>query len=188
MTLHLTGLRFRHGVPRDTQAVHRTILTALDTDNPGRVLWANPTRGLLIVQAAVPVRAAGIGGVVESRSRPVTTHWPAGTPVRLSLIAHPARALPSTPPHRGKRVPLPIDQHETWLRRKLDAALALTEVAVQPLGVRRGRRHEHTVAHLMSAFHATGVVTDTDALAGLIERGVGPGKAYGAGLLLVVAA
>lgn len=186
--LHLTELRFRDRAPRDTQAIHRTVLYALDTGDPGRVLWALPRRGLLIVQAQAPVRAASIGGVIESHSAEVVTRWPVGTAIRLSLIANPTAAIAVAGRAHGQRVPLPADEHEAWLRRKLGSAIALDEVTVQPLGIRTGRHHERRVAHFLAAFTAAGAVIDTDALEQLIVGGVGAGKAYGAGLLLVAAA
>jgi len=188
-TLHLTELRFaHHSAPRDTQTLHRTILHALDVDNPGRVLWANPTRDIVIVQAGAPIRAAAIGGVVESHSGPARPRWASGTPVRISLIGNPVTLTPTPRGVRGRRIPLPIDQHADWLRRKLDGAVTLHDVAVQPLGTRTGARHEATVTHRLSAFYATGTVTNPDTLERLIRDGVGPAKAYGAGLLLVGAA
>jgi hypothetical protein len=186
--IHLTELRFPRGVPMDTQTVHRTILHALDGADAGRVLWCNPTCGVLIVQAPAPVRASRIGGVTESHSGQIRTRWDVGTAVLVSLIANPVLSLSAGPGVRGKRAPLPIEEHEEWLRRKLEAAVDLAEVAVQPLGSRTGRRHESVVTHRLTAFFASGTVVDTDALESLIISGVGPGKAYGAGLLLVSAA
>lgn len=176
--LTLTRIRTDRPIPRDNQQVHATIAAS---STGGRVMWAAPCADLLIVQA----ERCGLPYSGQSTTGPVRTHYPAGTPVQVSLIANPVAARAGARGTRGTRRPLPIDQHEAWLRRKLDGAVDLDEVAVQPIGSRSGRRGDGRVLHRLAGFYAAGTVTDTDALAGLIRSGVGPGKAYGAGLLLV---
>lgn len=183
---HLTQIRFRRPALRDSQTTHRTVLAAAGSD-AGRILWAAPRRDLLIIQSAQLITADRIDGVAASHSGPVHTTWTAGQPIQLSLIASPTYCQ-HTPGQRGKRRALPIDACDAWLRRKLGHAATLDEIEVQEMGPRTGRRHEHTVVHRLVGFHALGRVADPDALRQLQLDGVGAGKAYGAGLLLVSAA
>lgn len=175
--LTLTRIRTDRPIPRDNQQVHATIAAS---STGGRVMWAAPCADLLIVQA----ERCDLPYPGQSTTGPVRTHYPAGTPVQVSLIGNPV-VSEFTRGQRGRRRPLPLDQHEAWLRRKLDGAVDLDEVAVQPIGSRSGRRGDGRVLHRLAGFYAAGTVTDSGALAGLIRSGVGPGKAYGAGLLLV---
>lgn len=184
----LTQMRFRRPVVCDSQITHTTVLTAVGVHDHGRVLWASPRRDMLIIQSGQAVPADAITGVVEARSGPVRTRWQAGDKVRLSLIANPVKSE-WHPPHRGMRRPLPIDECDGWLRRKLAAAVDVGTVEVEEVGRRHGRRRDaRHVTHRLVGFHALGVVLDPDELEQLILSGVGPGKAYGAGLLLVGAA
>lgn len=188
MSLHLTRIRYARPVLRDTQATHRALAHAVE-GVPGRWLWAAPLRDLLIVQGPAPVPVddlAAIAPITESGTSPVPDIDEG--PARLSLIAHPTRSV-ARPGGRGVRTPLPIDQAADWLARKLADAVELDQVDVQPLGTHRGRRLDgNHPAHHLVGLTATATVTDPDRLAELRAAGIGPGKAYGAGLLIVSAA
>lgn len=181
----LTQIQFTRPVLTDSHITHSTVLSAL-TDPGGRVLWAAPTRRLLIVQAPEPVTGP-MRHVADRSHKPARTRWDKGAALRLALIANPVRAQ-HVLGSRGKRTPLPLPDCETWLRRKLADAVHLDQVHAQDLGTRTGTRHGQRVYHRLVAFIATGRVTDPDRLERLLIDGVGPGKAYGAGLLLAVAA
>lgn len=187
MTVHLTELRLNHAAGAllsDTQKVHRTIMWAVGGE--GRVLWAVPRRDLLIVQADRPARAADFDGVViESHSIMKPLDMDGG--VRLSLIAHPTTAE-RRDGRRGLVRPLPMDEWESWFRRKLAPGVQVHDVAIQDLGPRTGIRHGGRVVHRWVGYSATGTVTDPAALREMLIGGIGRGKAYGCGLLLAVPA
>lgn len=183
-TRTITRVRFAGPAVADTHITHATILGALP-DNGSRVLWASPTRDLLIVQAATAMQP--LHRTAEHSHAPVHTRWAQGDLVRLSLIANPVRT-PLNPAGRGQRRPLPLDQCEAWLRRKIGHTVDIGEVMVEEMGTRAGVRRGARIAHRLVGFAAVGHVTDPDGLRALQLDGVGPGKAYGAGLLLVTRA
>jgi ParB/RepB/Spo0J family partition protein len=143
---------------------------------------ANPIPRLLLIQAAsavvLPVRDAR-----RTESAPLVTP-PTGAHVEVSLIAAPTKSVHRSGA-RGIRRPLPPDGWAGWLRRKTSGALDLEWVRADPAGVRSGRRSGRRITFTRVAYHATGTVTDAAALSTLQRIGVGTGKGYGCGLLLV---
>ena len=103
-----------------------------------------------------------------------------GAYMRFALCANPVKRLNK----KRNRVPL-IDDDEliAWLSRKLDGAANLEEASVvgeNPLYFRKGATRGKVAA---VTFSGTLKVTDTSKLANLVERGIGPAKAFGCGLL-----
>lgn len=182
--MHLTHLRYTRPIVRDTQAIHRTVMHALDGTPSGRVLWCVPDARTLIVQANAPVPDS-IGGATVVGTGPVRTRFEPGDRVQVALIANPTRAISTGHTTRGTVRPVPIGDCADWLARKTAGALDLRDVEVEELGARTGARHNMRVTHRLVGYAATATVTDSDALKHLITHGVGRGKAYGAGLLLV---
>lgn len=166
---------------RDTQAAHRTLAYAVDG---GPVLWSQPLPDLLIVQADHPIDPESIGAK-SARSLPVRLDYQPGEHVALSVIANPTRAL-ARHGERGKVVPITTRAEQVeWITRKLAPALTVTSVDIEPIGQYGGQRHERRVVHLRVGYTVAGTVTDPEALAGLIRDGIGRGRAYGCGLLIV---
>lgn len=174
----LTIAELRTSVP-DVQHLHAVVAAHATGD---RVLWANPIPRLLLIQAAsavvLPVRDAR-----RTESAPLVTP-PTGAHVEVSLIAAPTKSVHRSGA-RGIRRPLPPDGWAGWLRRKTSGALDLEWVRADPAGVRSGRRSGRRITFTRVAYHATGTVTDAAALSTLQRIGVGTGKGYGCGLLLV---
>lgn len=186
--LFLSTIRWAGDVVTDTVRTHATVLSALEGEyRPDRrMLWASPDHRSVIVQADVPVSAGGVrGAAVRSVLIPAT--FAVDDRVRVSLIANPTKAVP-VPGGRGKRTPLPITDSSAWLERQTRPALEWSVIAVEDMGNRNGRKTGMLVTHRMVGFYGIATVTDPCALAALIRSGVGPGKAYGAGLMLVTLA
>lgn len=178
MTLTLTLCRTP--VPRDLQAAHVLAYGAAAAHPGGRVLWAAPTPDRLIIQADRPA------DLDHARTRTVRTDWPAGTPITWALIACPTVCGRPHPGAPTRRQVLRTDFDRTeWACRKLGAALDVTDIDVEDMGTWGGQKHGRRVAWHRVAYAGAGTVRDPDALATLIRSGVGPGKAYGCGLLLV---
>lgn len=182
--MHLTtcALTRRAGrIARDSQAMHRT----LKHDIPGRFLWSLPQGRTLVVQHEEPVHWPGVMPGVVARTHTTTVDTPiTGAPVTWALIANPTKSQ-FRPGKRGKRVPLPPEEWKAWVGRKLDGAINLHEVDATLMPVARGKRHEMTIYHRRVLYTGTGTVANQQALAGLQRDGVGAGKAYGCGLLIV---
>ena len=158
---------------------------ACHADQAGsRILWSWPSPGMILAQCGSSIDADLFPGLVSrSWSASVRTKWVADSLVRLSLIGNPIKQNHSGP--RAIKTPLPPEQWQGWLCRKLEGVVRLCEVATEPLRPIRLRKSGETVTISLAGFYATGTVEDPSRLAELISGGVGAGKAYGAGLLLV---
>lgn len=195
MPLVLSVLRLRHGDPlaertwRDTHFAHAKVLEWAADGH--RVLWARPHPDLMLIQSTKPVDTDALPSGHHVTHKPVDTDWPAGAKIRWSLIANPAKAVPRHDGPDGRcirpsrRVPIPLAERDQWLRRKLAGALTIGHMSGHPLGRRTGYRAGQRVVHELHCWVGDATVTDPHTLADLITSGVGPGKAYGAGLLLI---
>jgi CRISPR system Cascade subunit CasE len=153
----------------------------------------NPTgrpARLLVQSRRAPDVAAGIVlvGTREFHPRPVP-----GQRLAFSLTANPVKTIvdaqrEAKPGKKSEKCRVPLIREEDqrkWLQRKL-AVGAEVEVADviphPPLYFRKGNRGGKLVT---STFEGVLRVRDPDALATLLESGIGPAKAFGCGLLLV---
>lgn len=177
----------------ETRDVHRMharvarLFDAVPAFDGGRPLWALPRADVLVIQGPVPVTAAHLphGYILHATHRPVAVPA-AGTPVTAHLIANPTRA----PRDATCRQALPPGERDAWLARKLDGALTLdaAHTGGRPLSPATGRgTGARTITLTRHAFHARGTVADQVALARMMLGGVGAGKGYGCGLLIVTA-
>jgi hypothetical protein len=170
---------------RDIRAIHQTVGYLTDAST-GRVLWCLPRRDLLIVQADHPCDVRLTPGLaVSSAHAEVCTDWAAGQRVLVSLIAVPEVAVSRPGRQRSVRRPLTVDDWPGWLERRLAGALTLDDIQVEPMGARIGRKAGTRIIVDWVGYAAAGTVMDPATLAALQRDGVGPHKAYGAGLLLV---
>ncbi len=96
------------------------------------------------------------------------------------------KSLPDGAKQNGKRVPVRGDEERaSWLARR-GARDGFCVEAVRVSEVRDvGRRKDHRLSFAGSLFEGVLTVTDVRALREALERGVGPAKAYGFGLLSI---
>lgn len=177
-----TLTRGSRGLSRDSQAMHRT----LKHDIPGRFLWSLPDPHTLVVQHEAPIHwPEALPGVI-ARTHTVDVSTPmTGVPIRWAVIANPTKCVSRGKGVRGKRVPLPPEEWKTWVARKLDGAVNLREVDATLMPVARGKKPDRMVHHQRVLFTGTGTVTNQAALSALQRDGIGAGKAYGCGLMIV---
>ncbi len=175
---------------RDTHETHR-LLAAWVPPAAGRTLWAALTPTLLLVQTSIPPppRPQWMAQHLFSDYGPALGALRVGDRVRLDLVANPTRVTRENlgagrwgPP---KIRALPADQRAAWLRRRLAAALDVESLWEWDLGPAHGRRRGHTLTHVRHQFRGDAVVRDPAGLRELVRRGVGRGKAFGCGLLLI---
>ncbi len=110
-----------------------------------------------------------------------------GQPLRFLLTANVTKAIrDKDQPERKIRVPLiREDQQIDWLRRKLEPATRIVSVTVQqhpPVYFRKGARPGKIVP---LTFGGLLEVQSGNDLLELMQKGIGPAKAFGCGLLLV---
>lgn len=187
--MHLTTLTLQgRRVPRNAHALHRAIAA---TCGGGRILWAHPQHARIVIRSAEPPDWGAFPGATGAAAAPGVTTPTQGDTVSWALIANPSKAIPTpigadgTRP-RGRRVALPEDEVSDWARRKLADALDVTSLNADRLAPARGHKPDGTRITLARyALAGTATVADPEALAELQTRGVGAGKAFGCGLLIV---
>lgn len=166
---------------RDSQHAHTIIFGMIGE----RGLWARPQPDTIVVQHKEPVNWAACESVVKhSHTVPVTTP-PDGATVSFALIGNPTIAKPQGKGKRGKPTPLPPEKWNTWLERRLGDALTIESIDTERLPVARGRYHARNTTHHRVMFLGTAKVHNHNALHHLQVEGVGRGKAYGCGLLIL---
>lgn len=170
-------MRNRRNFLHDSQAVHRTLMHSCET----RPLFGVPDALHLVIRHDKPVDWAtefreATQCVTLPTEVPIT-----GAPIRYAIIANPTGA------RHHDRYFLPPEKWNQWLERKLGEAINLHTIDATKLTASSGRRHNMKVTHGRVLFTGDGTVKNHDTLKTLMHDGVGRGKAYGCGLLLVEA-
>jgi hypothetical protein len=112
------------------------------------------------------------------------TYFNTGQRLEIAGIVAPTKCE-TRPGQRGKIRTLAPTEVPDWIERKLYPAFAVKTLDLQHLPNSRGIKRDGTrVVHPRVSVHATGFVTNPNALANLLENGVGRGKRFGAGMIL----
>jgi len=155
-----------------------------ESQRPGR-----PSR-VLVQSRKTPRPAEGITLIASRRFDPQPS---AGQRLAFLLTANPIRnirdqQLAQKPDKRRDSCRVPLireEEQRDWLARKLAGAATIETVSLlphQPLFFRRGNRAGKLVT---ITFEGTLQVRDPEILVHRLENGIGSGKAFGCGLLLV---
>lgn len=190
---------------------HRLIWTLFDSDPEARrdFLWRETKAGeRYLIQSQRPPRDAQAGlWVLETRE--LTLAFDVGERLRFLLRANPVRARPGAPA-RDKRVdvvmhrrfPLDAEARRAWSQADTESALLDWLYArEEKLGLRFDRAHclamsyqplsvglspkDEPIRLTVADYQGLAEVTDPAALAAAVTAGVGKGKAFGCGLLLL---
>ena len=117
-----------------------------------------------------------------------------GQTLRFRLKANPTRKIdtktgPDGRRNNGRRVPVPTDRLYDWLvERAGPAGFSIDEnsVSIQPGYIYMNKPTEERPARLRSVrFDGLLRITDADAFRETLAKGIGPGKAFGFGMLSV---
>lgn len=175
--------------PSDAYGMHQAVAAATAHDT-SRVLWAQPAPNLLIIRAATIPDWGVIQGATGCETTTPAPPPSRGDRVDWALIANPTkvdgcRGCTHPDHHRGtgRRIALPETAVPAWAVRKLVPAIDAEHITCERLAPARGRKRGHLVTHTRYAITGAGTVTDQAALAELMRTGIGPGKAFGCGLL-----
>lgn len=161
--------------------MHRTIAHDL-----GKTLWALPDPNTLVIQHTQDVDWLTIMDGVIARSHTVEVSTPmTGAPIHWGLIGNPAKAVMRPGAERGKRQALPPSEWKAWAQRKLGEAINPHSIDATAMPTAHGTKPGMRTTHKRVLFTGTGSVANRDRLAALQHNGVGPGKAYGCGLLII---
>lgn len=202
---------------RDVSEMHRTIMGAFpqaEGETSPRALYkvlyrleTNESTGgltLYVQSAAEPDWDALPDGYVvrdgdeEVRTKSVAAAFASiktGQRLRFRLRANPTRKIDTKTladglRRHGRRVPVRGDQEQLeWLRRQGERrGFALTRVGITASGsseLHRSTRNKRTFQGVL--YDGTLVVTDAEAFGTALVDGIGPGKAFGFGLLSIAA-
>lgn len=172
----VTLTRKGRGIPYDSALVHR-IITA-STGDP-RSLWCQPRAGVLLIQTISPMSPDTFSGEAASiRQARAGVHFDPGTRVELSGV------VCATVCKKGhRRVPVEEKQLPAWVQSHLPGCHASVDSAIV-LTPAKGDHAGQKLTVSRAVFHAWATVDDTEAFAGMLVRGVGRGKRFGAGLVL----
>ena len=190
----------------DSQALHQRVMSLLpdslgttgrhDTATLHRIDRTSDGTIHLLIQTSLP--ALDLSGLPDA----YTSHPPrtlnldaiherlqTGIAVRYAVTANPTRNL-HRPGQRGKRVPISgYPNVAAWWHNKaasigldIDDRPPMINPAPHPRGHKDGQR----VTHRAYRIEGIAAVTDATALRRSLLDGIGPGKAYGLGLLTVL--
>ncbi|WP_043738079.1 type I-E CRISPR-associated protein Cas6/Cse3/CasE [Nocardia asiatica] len=198
----------------DVQLMHRLIMTGwrqADSPQPG-------IRAELAILYALDLTTSGTVRVVTQAA--VEPHWqlapgttteapvarqhfaPLDGAIEFQLTAAPTRNLPPVPNitpgrrARGRRVPLPTDEHLAWGKNVLTRRAGLTvreltisnisrlDSATKSLPPDERPIHAAVFAHTTVTYHGVAEITDPDTHCHALIHGIGRAKSWGCGLLL----
>ncbi|SDQ03917.1 type I-E CRISPR-associated protein Cas6/Cse3/CasE [Quadrisphaera sp. DSM 44207] len=176
------------GLGPDPRASTRTLFRIEDTSTGPRLLIQ--TGGEAIYERLPDGYCSSV------RSLSMTQFFAAltlGRLVRYSLTASPAKRA-AVGELKGKRVALIAynDVHAWWQRKATAAGLDLTGQLVQITpapgidGARPQAPRGQRITHRAQRIEGLAIVQDLDLLLTAVRTGIGPGKAYGLGLLSVI--
>ncbi|MBK3866256.1 type I-E CRISPR-associated protein Cas6/Cse3/CasE [Pseudomonas stutzeri] len=198
--MYLTRLRLD---PRSAQArrdladpyeMHRTLVRAFVQDGertPPRFLWrGEPTSAwsepVVLVQSEEAAQWSSLEalpnylkGAVEMLEWQPESSLRVGERFRFRLFANP------TVTRNGKRLGLMAEDAQlAWLERQ-GARLGFSVEAALVAGseLLHSRKGNSRISLLRACFEGRLIVDDTDVLARAVRTGIGPGKAFGCGLL-----
>ncbi|MCC7387334.1 MAG: type I-E CRISPR-associated protein Cas6/Cse3/CasE [Phycisphaerales bacterium] len=115
-------------------------------------------------------------------------HLVAGQRCCFRLRANAVRRLPSPEPNRdGPRVPVPADRLVAWLQRRASGFELEGDPALTPGYVYMNKTGRPGDGLRLRSVRFDGflTVTDSEALSRTLAAGIGPGKAFGFGLLSI---
>ena len=160
-----------------------------------RSLWCQPTPGVVIVQTRdTPVDWALAPGLATTTAHArVRTDYVIGDHVTMMLVAETDKTKNDRAPGerailRRYRVPRTEPEIRDWVTERLGDAVSIVSLDIESMEPIRAAKKTGRFGVNRTAIHATGRVIDPVALVRHIEVGVGRGKAYGCGLLMVTAA
>ncbi|MSS45313.1 type I-E CRISPR-associated protein Cas6/Cse3/CasE [Cutibacterium sp. WCA-380-WT-3A] len=155
------------------------------TFSGGRILWAQRTpMHILVRHDAYRPNAdmswiASAGVIAEG-------HPSDGDTIQLHLVACPCASVRT--PGRSRGVRTPITDHDgqiTWARQRFRDIIDCAAVDATPLRPVFGHKSSGLVTIRRVDYTVSGRVIDAAALERMVASGVGPGKAYGCGMVMV---
>ncbi|MCL4414587.1 MAG: type I-E CRISPR-associated protein Cas6/Cse3/CasE [Actinobacteria bacterium] len=175
-------------LPDDAWVLHRSVMAMFpQAAAPARATMAVLFRRVaartgeaLLVRSAVPPVAPMVGCTLAGAFP--DPELSAGQEYRFEVVAAPTMRKATT----RQVVPLPPEVWQHWLARHLEPCEIVEGEATPEEPVRGYDRNRHAaIFHPAARFSGRLQVTDASAFARLLRDGVGRGRAYGLGMLVV---
>lgn len=180
----------------DCQQMHRLVMGLFEKERQqANVLYRVKDQGMnisLYIYSAVPVQGERlIPGMKLGGQREVSAWLSSmnnGRCLRFDLLAMPAKKVRAGGKNSQRRVLRTLDERVNWLVRKAEQnGFRLLDVAENGSTSFRGLHKASAGEMHWEAFHYTGTlqITDEALFRRTVQRGIGAGKAYGLGMLLL---
>lgn len=184
------------GAMADCQQMHRLVMGLFEQERQqAGVLYRVKEQGMnisLYLYSAVPVREERlIPGMKLGGQREVSAWLDSlnnGRCLRFDLLAMPAKKVSAGGKNSQRRVLRTLDERVNWLGRKAEQnGFRLLDVAENGSTPFRGLHKAGAGEMHWDAFHYTGSlqITDEALFRRAVQKGIGAGKAYGLGMLLL---
>lgn len=169
--------------PEDAEA-HRDFLFRIDHSD-----WHHAE--VLLQSENKPVRSSQEAKILACKDFPL--HLQAGQRLRFLLVANPIKTIDDEAGRKNKsgetkkcRVPLIREEDQrTWIERKFQDAVSFDALAIIPLLPLKFRKGQENRAGKIQPVSFQGClnVKNPAALRDLVQKGIGPAKAFGCGLI-----
>lgn len=180
----------------DCQKMHQLLMGLFDAPRQeAKVLYRLKEQGMQIavyLYAAIPViEERLLPGMTLAGQRDVT-EWLSsmqnGRCFRFDLVAMPSKKVGNGAKNSRRRVLRMPEERMAWLQRKAEQnGFRILDVSEQGNVSFYGEHTENGGGMHWDSYHYTGMleIVDQTAFQAAVENGIGPGKAYGLGMLLL---
>ncbi|MDD2390559.1 MAG: type I-E CRISPR-associated protein Cas6/Cse3/CasE [Desulfobacterales bacterium] len=198
--MYLTKILIRGTACHKPYEIHRVIWNLFPEDSMAirdflfRVERSDKDHAEVLMQSSrVPVSSIKAAQIIASKEYHLSLQ--SEQRLRFLIVANPVKTINDEMERKNSkgqtkkcRVPLIHDEEQrAWISRKLGDAASLEFVNIHPSFPLRFRKFRENRAGKIQPVIFRGVfkVDDTNAMADLIRKGIGPAKAFGCGLLSV---
>lgn len=180
----------------DCQKMHRLLMGLFDMPRQeARVVYRLKEQGMQIavyLYSAVPVIVERLLPGMKLVGQRDVSDWldsmKNGRLLRFDLLVMPSKKIPGTGGNSRRRVLRSQEERTAWLKRKAEQnGFEICALAEQGNTSFYGVHPKDDGTMRWDSYHYTGLlkITDDNAFQHAVEGGIGPGKAYGMGMLLL---
>lgn len=180
----------------DCQQMHRLVMGLFDAGREdAEVLYRVKEQGMnisLYLYSAVPVMEERLLPGMQLGGQREVSAWldtmTAGRCLRYDLLAMPSKKVAGEGKNSRRRVLRTEEERMEWLHRKAQQnGFRLLDVTESGSTSFSGRHSDRDGVMYWDSYRYTGMlqITDEAAFRNALKKGIGPGKAYGLGMLLL---
>lgn len=176
----------------DCQRMHRFVTSLFDTQRQeSDILYRLRPMGSQVRLYIYANRPLKEGVAVESVSKDVSS-WlqsmEAGQIKGFDLLVSPSKKVPGAGRNSQRRVLRTFQERKAWLERKAEQNGFRILAADEQEQTHIAGNREESGKMVLDAYHYQGTlkITDAERFRAALSGGIGPGKAYGLGMLLLM--